>query len=216
MVCAMEKSSSGEGETVLDLEIGNRTPIKVEHGTNFNSNIPGLYSNTPDLNSCSPNEENHPGCDLHTSEKKKKRLKKPPKPPRPPRPLSLDLSDQKLVNELTEIAMLKKARIERMKALKKMKNAKPASGTGSWCALVVTVIFCIVIFWHGLFSRGNGGIMGFHGSPESSFVSVQTYKNTPPTISPGGSTTSSSPKNVEPEMGLEMNGEKSGAVGYLV
>lgn len=48
----------------------------------------------------------------------------------------------------------------------------------------------------GLFSRGSGGIMGFHGSPEASFVSVQTYKNSnaSPSISPGGSTVSSSPK----------------------
>jgi hypothetical protein len=36
--------------------------------------------------------------------------------------------------------------------------------------------------------------MGFHGSPESSFVSVQTYKNASPTISPGSSTASLSQK----------------------
>ncbi|KAF3340505.1 hypothetical protein FCM35_KLT09349 [Carex littledalei] len=188
----MEKTSSPDRHTLIDLEIGN--------------------SNSPNLKSINPNED-----DLENSDKKKKqqRLKKPPKPPRPPRPVPLDLSDQKLVNELTEIAMLKKARMERMKALKKLKNSKPASGNSNWCPLLVTVIFCIVIFWHGLFSRGSGGIMGFHGSPEASFVSVQTYKNNnaSPTISPGGSTVSSSPKTVEPESGLEIHGEKNRVVG---
>jgi hypothetical protein len=161
MVYSMGNSISASGsrdrDTVIDLEIGNLTPTKADSktpnsfysNTTSNCNSPNLSSSIPNLKSFNPNEES-PGGDLESSEKKKKRPKKPPKPPRPPRPVPLDLSDQKLVNELTEIAMFKKARMERMKALKKLKNSKPASGNGNWCALVVTVIFCIVIFWHGM------------------------------------------------------------------
>lgn len=149
MVYAMENTTSGDRDNVIDLEIGNRTPTKGDSNSpSFYPNNPNFNSSSPNLKSLNPNDES-PGGDLESSEKKKKRLKKPPKPPRPPRSVPLDLSDQKLVNELTEIAMLKKARMERMKALKKLKNSKPASGNGNWCALVVTVIFCLVIFWHG-------------------------------------------------------------------
>lgn len=83
---------------------------------------------------------------------KKKRSKKPPRPPRPSTPTPLDVSDQKLLNELSELAMLKKARIERMKALKKMKNAKQGgSSGGNLCPLIITIIFCVVILWQGIY-----------------------------------------------------------------
>ncbi|KAK8913787.1 hypothetical protein KSP39_PZI023836 [Platanthera zijinensis] len=116
---------------------------------------------------------------------KKKGYKKPPKPPRPPRPLSVDLADQKLVREITEIAMLKRARVERMRALKKTKNGKgSASSAGNGFALLITLVFCIVIIWQGIFSRGSP-TTSFQGSPESietaanggSFVSIQFYSN---------------------------------------
>ncbi|KAL0904450.1 hypothetical protein M5K25_026566 [Dendrobium thyrsiflorum] len=78
----------------------------------------------------------------------KKGCKKPPKPPRPPRPLSLDFAEQKLVREISELAMLKKAKADRMKILKKIKNGKSASSSsGNTFALVISLIFCIVIFW---------------------------------------------------------------------
>lgn len=81
--------------------------------------------------------------------RKKTSNKKAPKPPRPPRGPSLDAADQKLVREISELAMLKRARIERMKAVKKMKAAKASSSSSNIFAMVFTVIFCLVIFFHG-------------------------------------------------------------------
>lgn len=82
--------------------------------------------------------------------KKKKAGKKPPKPPRPPRAASLDAADQKLIQQISELATLKRARTERMKALMKMKNSKPASSSSNFWALVITVLFCLVIVWQGI------------------------------------------------------------------
>ncbi|KAL5983449.1 hypothetical protein ACLOJK_017535 [Asimina triloba] len=97
----------------------------------------------------------------------KKSSKKPPKPPRPPTALLLDAADQKLVREISEVAVLKKARAERMKALKKMKDAKATTSSSiTICAMAVTVIFCL-------------------GSPEyalaagEGFISVQYNSNLP-------------------------------------
>ncbi|GJN05474.1 hypothetical protein PR202_ga23100 [Eleusine coracana subsp. coracana] len=45
---------------------------------------------------------------------------------------------------------MKRARIERMKSLKKMKNSKPASSIGNLVALIITVIFCCFILWQGI------------------------------------------------------------------
>lgn len=78
---------------------------------------------------------------------KKKVLKKPPKPPRPPKSLSLVASDEKLVQE---ISILKRARIERIKALKRKKNAKAKSSSSNLLAMIVTVIFCLIIVWQGI------------------------------------------------------------------
>ncbi|XP_006644101.1 uncharacterized protein LOC102699440 isoform X2 [Oryza brachyantha] len=120
---------------------------------------------------------------------KKKRSKKPPRPPRPPSASPLDAADQKLISELSELAMLKRARVERMKALKKMKNSKPASSIGNLVALIITVIFCLVILWQGVFSRHWASI-SFHGSPISSgrshasLISIQFYKKNETTTSP--------------------------------
>ncbi|KAL6013080.1 hypothetical protein ACLOJK_003570 [Asimina triloba] len=115
---------------------------------------------------------------------KKKSSKKPPKPPRPPTALLLDAADQKLVREISELALLKKARAERIKALKKMKDAKTTSSSNTMCAMAVTVIFCLIIILHGVFSRGHSNTQ-FQGSPEYAlaagerFISVQYTNNHP-------------------------------------
>ncbi|KAL5985247.1 hypothetical protein ACLOJK_036485 [Asimina triloba] len=115
----------------------------------------------------------------------KKSSKKPPKPPRPPTALLLDAADQKLVREISEVAVLKKARAERMKALKKMKDAKATTSSSiTICAMAVTVIFCLVIILHGVFSRSDSHAQ-FQGSPEyalaagEGFISVQYNSNLP-------------------------------------
>ncbi|RWW25345.1 hypothetical protein GW17_00010314 [Ensete ventricosum] len=76
---------------------------------------------------------------------KKKGCKKPPKPPRPPNSLPSDAANQKLMKEISEIAMMKRARIERMK--KKVKDANSARINGNLWALIVTILFVLVIIW---------------------------------------------------------------------
>lgn len=72
------------------------------------------------------------------------------KPPRPPRGLSLDAADQKLIKEISELLMIKRARIERVRALKKTKAAKGmSSSAGNLIAMLFTLVFCIVIIFQG-------------------------------------------------------------------
>ncbi|KAH6833066.1 transmembrane protein [Perilla frutescens var. hirtella] len=97
------------------------------------------------------------------------------KPPRPPRGLSLDAADQKLIKEISELLMIKRARIERMKALKKTKAAKgtsaSASSSGNLVAMLFTVLFCIVIIFQGCHPWGffprSGSAVGIPISPKS-------------------------------------------------
>ncbi|GLU07230.1 hypothetical protein SLE2022_241950 [Rubroshorea leprosula] len=118
-----------------------------------------------------------------TGEEKQKKtnIRKPPKPPRPPKGPILDAADQKLVREIAELAMRKRARIKRIQALKKMKAAKSSSTSSSLSALIVTLLFCLVITFQGLCSKGSGSGT-VDGSPapavasSEALVSVQFYK----------------------------------------
>ncbi|XP_058730342.1 uncharacterized protein LOC131602280 [Vicia villosa] len=107
---------------------------------------------------------------LVKEKRKKSGNKKAAKPPRAPRGPSLDAADQKLIREITQLAMLKRARVERMKALKKMKAAKslsPAPSSGVF-SMVLTVVFCIVILLQGMSSSsGKSSVTSFQGSPVS-------------------------------------------------
>ncbi|KAL5227726.1 hypothetical protein ABZP36_015991 [Zizania latifolia] len=126
---------------------------------------------------------------LMGEKEKKKRSKKPPRHPRLPSISPLDAADQKLISELSELTMLKRASIERMKALKKMKNSKPASSIGNLVAFIITVIFCLVILWQGVFLRHWASI-SFHEPPISSagshggLISIQFYNKNQTAISP--------------------------------
>ncbi|KAL8490531.1 hypothetical protein ACS0TY_022524 [Phlomoides rotata] len=94
--------------------------------------------------------------------KKEKRVwvsaKKSPKPPRPPAPrgLSLDAADQKLIKEISQLLMIKRARIERIKALRKAKAAAKtsSSSSGNFIAMLFTILFCVVIVFQGCHSSG--------------------------------------------------------------
>uniref|UniRef100_A0A0E0DLM0 Uncharacterized protein n=1 Tax=Oryza meridionalis TaxID=40149 RepID=A0A0E0DLM0_9ORYZ len=115
----------------------------------------------------------------------------------------------KLLNELSELAILKRARIERMKALKKMKNAKQGSSSGNLFPLIITIIFCLVILWQGFFSQ-TGSAVSFHGSPESSvrahssLISIRFYKNNN-SNSRSREAISAAPKNAETSSRLEIH-----------
>ncbi|KAL3538288.1 hypothetical protein ACH5RR_001654 [Cinchona calisaya] len=67
--------------------------------------------------------------------------KRPPKPPRPLGGPSLDPADIKLVNEISELAILKHKRTERRKALPKMRKEKTSSMSSNLIALVITALF---------------------------------------------------------------------------
>lgn len=72
------------------------------------------------------------------------------KPPRPPTGPSLDAADWMLIKEISELAILKRKRIERMKTLHKLKKEKKSSmRSSSSFAMIVTLIFFIVIIWQG-------------------------------------------------------------------
>ncbi|KAH9626862.1 hypothetical protein KSS87_002262 [Heliosperma pusillum] len=93
--------------------------------------------------------------------RKKQKMKKPSKPPRPPKGPLLNASDLKLVKELSEIAARKRARIERMKALRKMKQTKRPTYSSSLTALIITLLFFIVIIFQDSKKKinENGSIM---------------------------------------------------------
>ncbi|XP_073046302.1 uncharacterized protein [Primulina eburnea] len=97
---------------------------------------------------------------------------------------------------MAELAMIKRARIERMKALKKMKSSKAsssasasASTSGNLVALLFTVLFCIAIIFKGCHPSGmhprNNTAIHVHGYSESSseitgntiVIQVQNRKN---------------------------------------
>uniref|UniRef100_A0A7N0VHX3 Uncharacterized protein n=1 Tax=Kalanchoe fedtschenkoi TaxID=63787 RepID=A0A7N0VHX3_KALFE len=56
----------------------------------------------------------------------------------------------KFVREVSELAMMKRARIERMKILKQKKADKRSSSLGNILAMLITLIFCFVIIFQGL------------------------------------------------------------------
>ncbi|THG08890.1 hypothetical protein TEA_021722 [Camellia sinensis var. sinensis] len=85
------------------------------------------------------------------NKRKKTSSKIPSKPPRPPRGPSLDAADIKLVREFSELAALKRKRIERMKSLRKKKEDKPSPLNSNLFAMIVTLLFCFVIIFQGIF-----------------------------------------------------------------
>ncbi|KAJ9171701.1 hypothetical protein P3X46_015025 [Hevea brasiliensis] len=142
---------------------------------------------------------------------KKKNSRKAPKPPKPPKGPSLDAADQKLVQEITEIAMRKRARIERIRVLKKKRATKSSSWNSSLYAMAFTVLFCLILIFQGICSR-NSGIMHLQGSPEPAvaasedLISVQFYKNS---AYEGDGRGSSSPSLVEGQVsGSELSKKK--------
>ncbi|TYK18245.1 putative transmembrane protein [Cucumis melo var. makuwa] len=117
---------------------------------------------------------------------KHKNKKKALKPPRPPKGPSLDAADRMMVKELAVLAMKKRARAERMKALKKAKAEKTSSFNSCIPALIITFLFFLVIIIQGISPRSSSILQG---SPEpavggsSGFISVQYIKSFPPSES---------------------------------
>ncbi|XP_021978136.1 uncharacterized protein LOC110873505 [Helianthus annuus] len=107
----------------------------------------------------------------HSKEKQKvKNSKRASKPPRPRKGPSLSTSDLRLVKEISEMVMKKRARIERLKSLKKARSARlqtappPSSSASPYMsifAMMITVLFLIVIILQGFgFCSGSGSRTG--------------------------------------------------------
>ncbi|KAL5852200.1 hypothetical protein ACOSQ3_007318 [Xanthoceras sorbifolium] len=108
----------------------------------------------------------------------------------------------------------KRARVERMRALKKMKAAKQSSSSSNLLATVFTMIFCLVIIFQGMSSSGTP--VSFQGSPmstgatEGGLISVQFSGN--PSIDPNGPG-SGSPNLVEQVAGSDPREKLNRAAG---
>lgn len=87
---------------------------------------------------------------MASKNRRKPNSKKPSKPPLPPKGILLGTADMMLVKEISELAMLKRKRIERMKVLKRMKSEKASSCNINLCAMVFTILFFFVIIFQGL------------------------------------------------------------------
>ncbi|XP_042401629.1 uncharacterized protein LOC121991690 [Zingiber officinale] len=177
-------SSSGQEKNALNRESGGFVGINELYGEQV-PNITELpvthaHSNSGASLNRREGEEKQSLFKLGAEKIKKTRCKKPPKPPRPPTSTPLDATDLKMIREISELAMMKRARIERMK--NKKKNAKSSSSNGNLCAMVVTIIFCLLLIWQGALSWGNSNT-NHHGSPQSSirvdggFISLQFDKD---------------------------------------
>lgn len=208
----MDLNGTKERDLSIDLETGTNVVTSEEDDNNLFVKVWNGFGSCEestrfDNRSSEANSVEENGTPLKKmvggEKTKKKSCKKPPRPPRPP---SMDAEDQKLIREINELAMLKRARVERMKALKRMKNTKTVSSNGNLLPWVITLIFCVVILWHGVFSRASSSLR-FHGSPESSlrtgggFISVQYYN-----ASAAHGSSSTSPNNVEQVSGLDNHG----------
>ncbi|KAI3782844.1 hypothetical protein L2E82_12902 [Cichorium intybus] len=110
--------------------------------------------------------------------RKSSHTKKAPKPPRPRKGPSLDTADLQLVKEIAEQTMKRRARVERLKALKKRRAAKSSSSpssssssssssNSSLFAMAITVLFFLVIIFQG-FGSGQSSTLTFNDSPKSS------------------------------------------------
>lgn len=134
------------------------------------------------------NGEHAPLLEKTNSKEKRKisHTKKAPKPPRPRKGPSLDTADLQLVKEIAEQTMKRRARVERLKAMKKRRAAKlsppPSSSNSSLFAMAITVLFFLVIIFQG-FGSGQSSTLTFDDSPKSSgaptsgLISIEFGKN---------------------------------------
>ncbi|KAI3678655.1 hypothetical protein L6452_37956 [Arctium lappa] len=101
-----------------------------------------------------------------TQMKEKHKTRTTKKPPRPRKGPSLNTSDLQLVREISELVMKKRARVERLKAMKKMRTVRSSSSSlalsssssspsslslskSSLFAMMVTILFFIIILFQG-------------------------------------------------------------------
>lgn len=93
------------------------------------------------------------------------------KPPRPPSRAATNALREKDMKGFSDTALfLRRAKLQRMRSMRKNKFAKPSSVKTRFWALLVTIFFCVIMIMQGIFSRGTGG------SQDSSPRSGQTIQ----------------------------------------
>nr|XP_043633345.1 uncharacterized protein LOC122604521 [Erigeron canadensis] len=163
---AIHRNDEGCPDLSLDDKLAKTIFLKLCDGfTCVDDGSVKLHMNSINVDEGSPENTAKVLMDTNSKIKKATSAKKPP---RPPGGFSLYASDKKLIKELAELAMIKRARIERMKALKQKKALKisssPSSSSssshGSFFAMLFTIIFFLVICLQG--RRSDVTIQGSH------------------------------------------------------
>ncbi|XP_022548932.1 uncharacterized protein BNAA10G01070D isoform X2 [Brassica napus] len=120
---------------------------------------------------------------------KVKKSRKASKPPRPPKGPSFTANDHKVMKEIAELAMRKRARIERMKiSLRRIKAAKSLSSSSSSSpyscisifSVVVTALFFGFLVFQGNMTMSSDNSPAPTGSPNTQLISVQFYNDFAP------------------------------------
>ncbi|XP_018489580.1 uncharacterized protein LOC108860177 isoform X1 [Raphanus sativus] len=189
----MDRLVSGEQDFEVDIEAGLAHVTQESTSDNVSEKIDDDV-NYPLLgNEENPTETNSQSLDGSERKRDVVKFKKPrkaSKPPRHPKRPSLTANDHKVMREIAELAMRKRARIERMKSsLRRIKAAKSASSTSSFSSIsifsmIVTVLFLGILVFQGFFTD-NSNLSSEKSpapvvSPNNKMVSVQSYNDFAP------------------------------------
>ncbi|XAR52710.1 hypothetical protein NMG60_11020915 [Bertholletia excelsa] len=132
--------------------LGVREPVRGREGLTSYNKV--FNSNENFANANKLGQEMATLVDKEMEETRKKTSSKvPSKPPRPPRRPNLDAADTKFVREFSELAALKRKRVEQMKLFRKKRSEKVSSLKSNLVSLFVTMIFFFVIIFQGIFLR---------------------------------------------------------------
>ncbi|CAN8310976.1 unnamed protein product [Cochlearia groenlandica] len=193
----MDQTVLGDEDLEYDIEAGRSDVEQVSTLTIVSDNCVseknGDDLNCPLIGAESTAKTSSQSLDL--SEKKCdnvkfKKTRKASKPPRPPKRPSLIENDHKVMREIAELAMRKRARIERMRnSLRKIKAAKSLSSSSSSCisifSMIATVMFFGVLVFQGLLT-GNSNLSSdktpapIVSPANNQMISVQFYNEFAP------------------------------------
>lgn len=98
------------------------------------------------------------------------------KPPRPPSRAATNALRERDIKGISDTALLRRAKLQRMKSVRQHKFAKPSSVKTCFWALLVTISFCILMIMQGIFSRGTDGSQdSLQKSGQTIQVSMQDF-----------------------------------------
>uniref|UniRef100_A0A1J3HKW5 Transmembrane protein n=2 Tax=Noccaea caerulescens TaxID=107243 RepID=A0A1J3HKW5_NOCCA len=189
----MDQMVSREQDFEIDLEAGVSDVTKESTSERSNLGVPEKIGDdvvSPLMGNENPTETSSQSSDLSGQKcdvgRKFKKSRKASKPPRPPKgPSLLSATENKVMTEIADLAMRKRARIERMKnCLRRIKAAKSSSSSSSsssscisFLSMIVTVLFLVFLLFQGFFA-GNTSLSSDKSpapivSPNNRLVSFQ-------------------------------------------